>query len=236
MRGLSRDIRQPASSRVVGRIDSVDWLKMHRANHGQRLETPFSIQLSSESRFIRPSVADEYVCLSQNRLGRICVVMDRPMATSQDFVNWVCSQDAQLRVPEYLFVAERRASQIRERGDSSTIYFPKSRPSMSATRRSPNNSGSSASSTKRLRHCHRQSQRREEPSIRPRPLRKPPPVRLHPARRGMGEEARLEDVGRTQTGSTANGPLTRRSTRDVIPFVKPVDFVTTARWTTVHDG
>lgn len=65
------------------------------------------------------------VCLSRTASVGYVVIMGRPMATSQDFANWVCSEAV---VPEwlmYLFLAEEEALLRFAHGAiHSTIYFP----------------------------------------------------------------------------------------------------------------
>ncbi|MEO8361266.1 MAG: restriction endonuclease subunit S [Vicinamibacteria bacterium] len=65
------------------------------------------------------------VCLSRTASVGYAVVMGRPMATSQDFVNWVCSKDLEPRFLQYLFVAEGE-DLLRFASGSvhQTIYFP----------------------------------------------------------------------------------------------------------------
>jgi type I restriction enzyme S subunit len=65
------------------------------------------------------------VCLSRTASVGYVVIMGRPMATSQDFVNWVCSEAL---VPEFLMyaiMAEGPGIKRFGRGSThTTIYFP----------------------------------------------------------------------------------------------------------------
>ncbi len=55
--------------------------------------------------------------------------MGRPMATSQDFVNWVCSDTLNPEFLKYLFLAEGREGLLRYASGSvhQTIYFPEAK-------------------------------------------------------------------------------------------------------------
>lgn len=65
------------------------------------------------------------VCMSRTASVGYVVIMDRPMATSQDFVNWICSEAL---VPEFLMfsiLAEGDGIRRFGRGTThTTIYFP----------------------------------------------------------------------------------------------------------------
>ena len=65
------------------------------------------------------------VCLSRTASVGFITIMARPMATSQDFVNWVCGPNLDPEFLMYLFMASRKY--IRELGSGAThhsIYFP----------------------------------------------------------------------------------------------------------------
>lgn len=65
------------------------------------------------------------VCLSRTASVGFVTIMGREMATSQDFVNWVCGPDLDPEFLMYLFLASRK--QIRDLGSGAThqtIYFP----------------------------------------------------------------------------------------------------------------
>lgn len=57
------------------------------------------------------------------------MVMGRPMATSQDFVNWVCSPKLKPDFLKYLFLAEGREGLLRFASGAvhQTIYFPEAK-------------------------------------------------------------------------------------------------------------
>lgn len=65
------------------------------------------------------------VCLSRTASVGYVVVMGEDMATSQDFVNWVCSEDLDPEFLQKLFIAEKES--LLEFGKGTvhkTIYFP----------------------------------------------------------------------------------------------------------------
>jgi restriction endonuclease S subunit len=66
------------------------------------------------------------VCLSRTASVGYVVVMGRPMATSQDFVNWVCSPSLLPHYLKWIFLAEGEEG-LRKFGKGTThttIYFP----------------------------------------------------------------------------------------------------------------
>jgi type I restriction enzyme S subunit len=65
------------------------------------------------------------VCLSRTASVGYVVVMDRPMATSQDFVNWVCGEGLDWRYLMYVLLAEKESYSMFSHGTThQTIYFP----------------------------------------------------------------------------------------------------------------
>src|SRR6056297_221939 len=66
------------------------------------------------------------VCLSRTASVGYVIVMGRPMATSQDFVNWICDPDAlDYRYLKYVLLAEKNAfSRFAHGTTHQTIYFP----------------------------------------------------------------------------------------------------------------
>ncbi|HLT35325.1 MAG TPA: restriction endonuclease subunit S, partial [Enhygromyxa sp.] len=65
------------------------------------------------------------VCLSRTASVGHVVVMARPMATSQDFANWVCSDAIDPDFLRYLFWAEIESLREFGRGTThKTIYYP----------------------------------------------------------------------------------------------------------------
>jgi type I restriction enzyme S subunit len=65
------------------------------------------------------------VCLSRTASVGYVVVMGRPMATSQDFVNWVCGEGLDWRYLMYVLLAEKESYSMFSHGTThQTIYFP----------------------------------------------------------------------------------------------------------------
>jgi type I restriction enzyme S subunit len=65
------------------------------------------------------------VCLSRTASVGFATIMGREMATSQDFVNWICGPDLEPDFLLHLFIACRKP--IRDLGSGAvhhTIYFP----------------------------------------------------------------------------------------------------------------
>lgn len=66
------------------------------------------------------------VCLSRTASVGYVTIMGRPMATSQDFVNWICSAAIEPEYLKWIFLAEGQEG-LRKFGKGSThttIYFP----------------------------------------------------------------------------------------------------------------
>ncbi len=110
---------------------SIPWIgiKDARAHDGQRIEetneTTNDLGIQNSSARVLPK---NTVCLSRTASVGYVVVMGRPMATSQDFVNWVCSKDLDPNFLKYLFVAEDE-DLLRFASGSvhQTIYFPEAK-------------------------------------------------------------------------------------------------------------
>lgn len=65
------------------------------------------------------------VCLSRTASVGYVIVMGIPMATSQDFVNWVCGPNLDYRYLKYVLLAERKSFLRFASGTThQTIYFP----------------------------------------------------------------------------------------------------------------
>lgn len=65
------------------------------------------------------------VCLSRTASVGYVVVMGVPMATSQDFVNWVCSEALDHRYLKYVLLADTEAIRRFSYGTThQTVYFP----------------------------------------------------------------------------------------------------------------
>ena len=106
----------------------VPWIGLPdaREHHGveitQTSQTVSDLGLANSSARLLPA---ETVCLSRTASVGYVTIMGRPMATSQDFVNWVCSEALVPRFLMYAIMAE--GDGIREFGRGSThttIYFP----------------------------------------------------------------------------------------------------------------
>lgn len=109
----------------------VPWIGIKDANihHGQvineTLQTTNEDGLANSSARLLPAGT---VCLSRTASVGYVTMMGRPMATSQDFATWTCSDAL---VPEYLMYAlMSEGEDIRRFGEGSThttIYFPEIR-------------------------------------------------------------------------------------------------------------
>jgi type I restriction enzyme S subunit len=107
---------------------TVPWIGIQDAknNHGRRIEDTREktneLGIKNSSARILP---ENTVCLSRTASVGYVVVMGRPMATSQDFVNWVCSTQLDHNFLKYLFIAEGEGFLRFSSGAvHQTIYFP----------------------------------------------------------------------------------------------------------------
>ena len=101
-------------------------IKDATANHGRVLNDTLQhtneVGINNSSARVLPA---HTVCLSRTASVGYVVVMGRPMATSQDFVNWVCSAAIDYRFLKYALLAEREAFLRFASGTThQTIYFP----------------------------------------------------------------------------------------------------------------
>jgi type I restriction enzyme S subunit len=106
----------------------IPWIgiKDARENHGRRIsrtdQTVSPQGLANSSSRLLPK---DTVCLSRTASVGYVTIMDREMATSQDFANWVCSDAI---VPEFLMfllMAEKDSLFTFGKGTThTTIYFP----------------------------------------------------------------------------------------------------------------
>ena len=106
----------------------VPWISISdaRAHDGDRIddteEKTNELGLANSSARLLPS---NTVCLSRTASVGYVVVMGRPMATSQDFVNWICSEELDYNFLKYLFIAEDEGLLRFASGSvHQTIYFP----------------------------------------------------------------------------------------------------------------
>jgi type I restriction enzyme S subunit len=124
---------------------SIPWLSIQdaKAHHGTRIlqteETTNELGIANSSARVLPK---HTVCLSRTASVGYVVVMDQPMATSQDFVNWVCSRELDPEFLQYLLIAEgKEILRFASGSVHQTIYFPEvkafhiCRPSMTEQQR-----------------------------------------------------------------------------------------------------
>src|SRR5204863_3501281 len=108
---------------------SIPWISIQDAkNHdGGRIddtnEHVTELGIANSSARILPA---NTVCLSRTASVGYVVVMGQPMATSQDFVNWVCDEKKlDYRFLKYVLLAERGSFSRFPHGTTHhTIYFP----------------------------------------------------------------------------------------------------------------
>lgn len=96
------------------------------ANHGRTIygtnEYTNELGIANSAARVLPS---NTVCLSRTASVGYVVVMGRPMATSQDFVNWSCSKELDATFLKYALIAEGDALLRFASGSvHQTIYFP----------------------------------------------------------------------------------------------------------------
>lgn len=111
---------------------AIPWLGIQdaRKHHGYRIdETSQTINELGTANSSARLLPANTVCLSRTASVGYVVVMGRPMATSQDFVNWVCSASLIPDFLKYIFLAERRDGLLRYASGSvhQTIYFPEAK-------------------------------------------------------------------------------------------------------------
>lgn len=106
----------------------IPWLGIGdaRAHDGQCIdhtkENTNNLGIANSSARVLPM---NTVCLSRTASVGYVVVMGRPMATSQDFVNWVCSKQLDHNFLKYLLIAEDEGLLRFANGAvHQTIYFP----------------------------------------------------------------------------------------------------------------
>lgn len=106
----------------------VPWIGIKDAteNHGRVISDTYQhtnkLGIANSSARILPA---NTVCLSRTASVGYVIVMGKPMATSQDFVNWVCSDAINHKFLKYVLLAERFAFLRFASGTThQTIYFP----------------------------------------------------------------------------------------------------------------
>jgi type I restriction enzyme S subunit len=110
---------------------NVPWLSIRdaKAHHGgtihETIEQTNELGIANSSARVLPAGT---VCLSRTASVGYVVVMGRPMATSQDFVNWVCSKHLEPRFLQHLLIAEGPSlSRFSSGAVHQTIYFPEAK-------------------------------------------------------------------------------------------------------------
>jgi len=106
----------------------IHWIgiKDARENHGQVIQETIQkiSQLGLENSAAR-LLPPETVCLSRTASVGYALVTGREMATSQDFVNWVCSSALAPHYLMYALIAEKESLFRFGKGTThTTIYFP----------------------------------------------------------------------------------------------------------------
>ena len=106
----------------------VSWIgiKDATANHGQTIHQTIqhtnALGIANSAARILPKYT---VCLSRTASVGYVVVMGKPMATSQDFANWVCAPELDYRFLKYALVAENETLHRFSYGSTHrTIYYP----------------------------------------------------------------------------------------------------------------
>lgn len=109
----------------------IPWIGIRDAteNHGRMIATTIQnisqLGLDNSSARLLPT---NTVCLSRTASVGFVVMMGAPMATSQDFVNWVCSERLDPRFLKYVLLAEHETFHRFSSGTThQTIYFPEAK-------------------------------------------------------------------------------------------------------------
>lgn len=109
----------------------IPWLSIRdaKAHHGGWIddteEHTNAVGIANSSARVLPAGT---VCLSRTASVGYVVVLRRPMATSQDFVNWVCSDELDPEFLKYLLIAEGEdILRFASGAVHQTIYFPEAK-------------------------------------------------------------------------------------------------------------
>lgn len=109
----------------------IPWIGIKDAteNHGRTLSDTYQhvseLGLKNSSARLLP---EKTVCLSRTASVGFVVVMGRQMATSQDFVNWVCGPNIEPHYLKYVLLAENEALWRFASGTThQTIYYPEAK-------------------------------------------------------------------------------------------------------------
>ncbi len=107
---------------------NISWIGIKDAtgNHGRTIHETMQytneLGIANSAARILPK---NTVCLSRTASVGYVVVMGKPMATSQDFANWVCGSDLDYRFLKYALLLENEALQRFSYGSTHrTIYYP----------------------------------------------------------------------------------------------------------------
>ena len=106
----------------------IPWLSIRdaKAHHGGEItdtaETTNELGIENSSARLLPA---KTICLSRTASVGYVVVTTRPMATSQDFVNWICGDELLPEFLQYIFLAEGDdLLRFSSGAVHQTIYFP----------------------------------------------------------------------------------------------------------------
>lgn len=106
----------------------IPWIGIRDAktHHGETIhktiQTTNELGIQNSSARVLPQGT---VCLSRTASVGYVVVMGLPMATSQDFANWICSDQLDPRFLVYLFLAEEKSLlRFASGAIHQTIYYP----------------------------------------------------------------------------------------------------------------
>jgi type I restriction enzyme S subunit len=109
----------------------IPWVGIRDAteNHGRTIDDTLQhvteLGLANSSARLLPA---NTVCLSRTASVGFVIVMGRPMATSQDFVNWVCGPKLDAHFLKYVLLAENEALWRFASGTThQTIYYPEAK-------------------------------------------------------------------------------------------------------------
>lgn len=109
----------------------VPWISIRdaKAHHGRTIydttEKTNELGIKNSSARILPA---KTVCLSRTASVGYVVVTGQPMATSQDFVNWICGEELEPEFLQYLLLAEGTdLLRFASGAVHQTIYFPEAK-------------------------------------------------------------------------------------------------------------
>lgn len=107
---------------------TIPWIGIRDAtgNHGRTIfDTQQHVTQSGIDNSSARVLPADTVCLSRTASVGYVVTMGAPMATSQDFVNWVCGPELDHRYLHYLLMAEQASVRKFAYGSvHQTLYYP----------------------------------------------------------------------------------------------------------------